>query len=145
MNKQVEFTVKVETLEPTEKKNVNYISRNGFRATIKGSCLSSPFQSCISFPRNGISTYQNSSAAISKSSIESVLDHIYHILEGQQKLSVEFNKKFNFVYTELNGKFEALNIHVKNLDIQIQQTIEVVKSQETNSNQNNIKILSETW
>ncbi|XP_024006440.1 uncharacterized protein LOC112082948 [Eutrema salsugineum] len=52
------------------------------------------------------------------------------ILEGQQKITVDFNGKIDALYLDLNGKFEALNTHVKKLDIQLAQTAEAVKRQE---------------
>lgn len=38
------------------------------------------------------------------------------ILEEQHKQAVEFNQKNRCYVTDLNWKFEALNIHVKKLD-----------------------------
>lgn len=35
------------------------------------------------------------------------------ILEGQQKMIVDFKKQLDYVYIELNGKFEALNTQAK--------------------------------
>ncbi|XP_024006541.1 uncharacterized protein LOC112083048 [Eutrema salsugineum] len=52
------------------------------------------------------------------------------ILKGQQKITVDFNGKIDALYLDLNGKFEALNTHVKKLDIQVAQTAEAVKRQE---------------
>lgn len=49
------------------------------------------------------------------------------ILEGQQNMVVDFKKKLDSVYIELNGKFEFLNTYGKELDIQVQQINEVVK------------------
>ncbi|KAF2579344.1 hypothetical protein F2Q68_00002199 [Brassica cretica] len=49
------------------------------------------------------------------------------ILEGQQNMVVDFKKKLDFVYIELNGKFEFLNTYGKELNIQVQQINEVVK------------------
>lgn len=40
------------------------------------------------------------------------------ILEGQQKVIVDFKKQLDSVYIELKDKFEALNSHVIELDIQ---------------------------
>ena len=52
------------------------------------------------------------------------------VLEGQQKLMVNFNGKIDGVYTELNSKFESLNNHVRKLETKIVQTGETVKRQE---------------
>ncbi|KFK22914.1 hypothetical protein AALP_AAs71106U000100 [Arabis alpina] len=40
------------------------------------------------------------------------------ILEGQQAQTVNFNGKIDSLYTDLNGKIEAINIHMKKLDTQ---------------------------
>lgn len=45
-------------------------------------------------------------------------------------MSEEFNKKLNSLDTELNGNFEALNTHVKKIDIQVQQIAETGKRHE---------------
>ncbi|XP_024011322.1 uncharacterized protein LOC112086585 [Eutrema salsugineum] len=52
------------------------------------------------------------------------------ILEGQQKLTVDFNGKMDALYLDLNAKIEALNTHVKQLDTQVAQTTGSVKRQE---------------
>ncbi|XP_024010435.1 uncharacterized protein LOC112085454 [Eutrema salsugineum] len=52
------------------------------------------------------------------------------ILEGQQKLTVDFNGKMDALYLDLNGKIKALNTHVKQLDTQVAQTARSVKRQE---------------
>ena len=44
------------------------------------------------------------------------------VLEGQQKLRVDFNGKINVVYTNLNTKFEPLSTHLKKLETQMVQT-----------------------
>lgn len=49
------------------------------------------------------------------------------VLEGQQKLRVDFNGKINVVYTNLNTKFEPLSTHLKKLETQMVQTGEAVK------------------
>ena len=49
------------------------------------------------------------------------------VLEGQQKLMVNFNGKIDAVYTELNSKFESLNNHVRKLEIHVVKTGETVK------------------
>ncbi|KAG7603809.1 hypothetical protein ISN45_At05g027770 [Arabidopsis thaliana x Arabidopsis arenosa] len=47
--------------------------------------------------------------------MESMLEQI---LESQTKLVVEFNGKFDAVYTDLNGKIDNLSSHLKKLDVQ---------------------------
>lgn len=44
-------------------------------------------------------------------------------------MSVEFNRKLYYVYTKMNGKFESLNTHVKNLDTQVAHIDETVRRQ----------------
>ena len=41
------------------------------------------------------------------------------ILESQTKLVVEFNGKFDAVYTDLKGKIDNLSSHLKKLDVQV--------------------------
>ena len=43
------------------------------------------------------------------------------IVESQTKLVVEFNSKFDDVYTDLNGKIDNLSSHLKKLDVQVAQ------------------------
>ena len=52
------------------------------------------------------------------------------VLETQQRMTVDFNGKIDFVYTNLNTKFETLSTHVKKLEMQVVQTGEAVKRQE---------------
>lgn len=52
----------------------------------------------------------NDAASTQESKLESVMEKI---LEGQQKMIVDFKKQFDYVYIELNGKFEALNTQAK--------------------------------
>ena len=61
----------------------------------------------------GNSSYQNVPPQTRESKIEAM---IYQVLEGQQKLMVNVNRKIDDVYTELNAKFETLNTHVKKLE-----------------------------
>jgi len=44
------------------------------------------------------------------------------ILEGQSKLVVDFNSKFDAIYTDLNGKIDNLSSYMKKLDVQVAQT-----------------------
>jgi len=43
---------------------------------------------------------------------------------------VEFNGKFDAVYTDLNGKIDNLSSHLKKLDVQVAQTAQPIKRQE---------------
>lgn len=52
------------------------------------------------------------------------------VLEGQQKMNVQFNKKLDFVYIEMNRKFKAQYSHLKKLDVKVTQTAKAVKRQE---------------
>lgn len=52
------------------------------------------------------------------------------ILASQLKLIVDFNRKLDVVYTNLNTKFETLSKHVKNLEMQVVPTGQAVKGQE---------------
>ena len=58
--------------------------------------------------------------------MESMLEQI---LESQTKLVVEFNGKFDGVYTNLNGKIDNLSSHLKKLDVQVAQTTQSIKRQ----------------
>ena len=44
-------------------------------------------------------------------------------------MTVDFNGKIDFVYTNLNTKFEIFSTHVKKLEMQVVQTGEAVKRQ----------------
>ena len=44
------------------------------------------------------------------------------VLEGQKNSTAEINTKVDNMYGELNGKFEALNTHLKVLEKQVAQT-----------------------
>ena len=59
--------------------------------------------------------------------IESMLEQI---LESQIKIVVEFNGKFDAVYTDLNGKIDNLSSHLKKLDVQVAQTAQSIQRQE---------------
>jgi len=62
-----------------------------------------------------------------ESKMESMLEKI---LEGQSKLVVEFNGKFDAIYTDLNGKIDNLSSHMKKLDVQVAQTAQSIKRQD---------------
>ncbi|KAF2532725.1 hypothetical protein F2Q70_00030817 [Brassica cretica] len=59
---------------------------------------------------------QNQPQQTRESKLESMIDQV---LEGQQKLMVNFNGKINAIYLELNSKFESLNTHVRKLETQV--------------------------
>ncbi|WZZ41068.1 hypothetical protein YC2023_037327 [Brassica napus] len=90
-------------------------------------------------------------SSIYKIKVESMMRKI---LESQQNMVVDFKKKLDSVYIELNGKFEFLNTYGKELNIQVQQINEVVKRLEKTPRQffniywvrmnNNMKIRVET-
>ena len=75
----------------------------------------------------GNSYYQKPPPPTHENKIEEMLDRV---LEGQQRMTVDFNGKIDSVYTNLNTKFETLSTHMKKLEIQVVQTGEVVKRQE---------------
>ncbi|XP_009123708.1 uncharacterized protein LOC103848580 [Brassica rapa] len=155
LKKQVSFSEDMEGVEINGdgdlEENVNFISctgfpnqkpwnqkhgnQNGYR-NCYGNIQRSNFNHNSQFekPYNnnnrsyGNSSYQNVSLQTRESKIEAMIDQV---LEGQQKLMVNFNGKIDVVYTELNAKFETLNTHVKKLETQVVQTREAVKKQET--------------
>ncbi|KAG7635984.1 Retrotransposon gag domain [Arabidopsis thaliana x Arabidopsis arenosa] len=75
----------------------------------------------------GNSAYQAPLPPSSESIMQSMLEKI---LESQTKLVVEFNGKFDAVYTDLNGKIDNLSSHLKKLDVQVAQTTQSIKRQE---------------
>ncbi|KFK23830.1 hypothetical protein AALP_AAs44826U000100 [Arabis alpina] len=75
----------------------------------------------------GSSSYQPVPAKSSESDTKAMLDQI---LEGQQKMTVNFDGKMDILYTNLNGKNEAMNIRMKKPDTQVAQTAENVRRQE---------------
>ena len=64
----------------------------------------------------GKSSYQNPPPQTQESKIKAMLDQV---LEGQQKLTVDFNGKIDSVNNNLNTKFETLNTHVKKLEMKV--------------------------
>ncbi|KAL0734099.1 hypothetical protein Bca4012_010309 [Brassica carinata] len=65
------------------------------------------------------SFYQNPPPSTQESKIEAMLDSV---LEGQQRLTVDFNGKIDAAYNSLNVKFDTLSTHVKKLETQVIQT-----------------------
>ena len=70
--------------------------------------------------------YQKPPPPTQESKIEEMLDRV---LEGQQRMTMDFNGKIDSVYTNLNTKFETLRTHVKKLDMQVVQAGEAIKRQ----------------
>ncbi|MBW1279404.1 hypothetical protein, partial [Escherichia coli] len=48
-------------------------------------------------------------------------------MANQQKCATEINTKVDAMYSDLNGRLEAVCNHVKKLDIQVAQTADAVK------------------
>ncbi|KAL1218024.1 hypothetical protein V5N11_012223 [Cardamine amara subsp. amara] len=103
-----------------EVEEVNYIGGAGFQ--------SQRFQYQQNNNRNFTNNYQPIPPKSPENKMESMLEQL---LEGQQKITVDFNGKIDALYTDLNGKIEQLNVHVKKLDTQVAQTAEAVKRQDS--------------
>ncbi|XP_024014462.1 uncharacterized protein LOC112088416 [Eutrema salsugineum] len=158
--KSVRFAQEVESFEPedeAEEEDVNFVSGSGFQGqrfgnqqgnisysgNYSGNNQRSTFNSNQNFsgytpksqyqkPFSNNSFSRNYSTPSSQpqnpdNEMKSMLEQI---LEGQQKLTVDFNGKMDALYLDLNGKIEALNTHVKQLDTQVAQTAGSVKRQE---------------
>ena len=65
------------------------------------------------------SSYQKPPPPTQDRKIEAMLDKV---LEGQQSMTVDFNGKIDYVYNNLNTKFETLSTHVKKLEMQVVPT-----------------------
>ncbi|KAL1203419.1 hypothetical protein V5N11_014345 [Cardamine amara subsp. amara] len=50
-------------------------------------------------------------------------DMLERILEEQQKMTIDFNGKIDALYTDLHGKCDSLNNHIKRLDSQFVQSV----------------------
>ncbi|XP_024016195.1 uncharacterized protein LOC112089678 [Eutrema salsugineum] len=115
----------------TQQGNTNY-SGNNQRSTFTGNQNSSGYNSKpqyhTSYSNNSFSrNYGSPPTQTPDNEVKSMLEQI---LEGQQKMTVDFNGKIDALYLDLNGKIEVLNTHVKKLDTQVAQTAEFVKRQE---------------
>ncbi|XP_024004828.1 uncharacterized protein LOC112081984 [Eutrema salsugineum] len=111
--------------------NTNY-NGNNQRSTFTGNQNSSGYSSKpqyqTSYSNNRFSrNYGSLPTQTPDNEVKSMLEQI---LEGQQKMTVDFNGKIDALYLDLNGKIEVLNTHVKKLDTQVAQTAEYVKRQE---------------
>src|SRR5690606_39768801 len=71
----------------------------------------------------GNSHYQNPPQQTQENKIEAML---YQVLEGQQKLTVDFNGKFDSIYKDLDTKMETLGTQVRKLETQVVQNEEAI-------------------
>ena len=153
LKKQVSFPEDVEAVDVDsdmdEEEDVNFINGSGFHNQRSGnqsgyrnsynnsqksaynqnSQYQKPFSSNYNSSNKayGSSFYQNPPPQTRESKIASMLNQV---LEGQQKLMVNFNGKIDDIYTELNSKFESLNTHVRKLETQVVQTGDTIKRYE---------------
>ncbi|CAE6126025.1 unnamed protein product [Arabidopsis arenosa] len=149
--KVVHFAAEVENIETEEEseEGVFYIDGQGYRKfgppqgnfsvqRFTGNQNNSGFNNRSAFQKTypqtssfqrtyGNTTYQNPPAPTPENKMETMLEQI---LEGQTKLTVEFNGKFDAIYSDLNGKIDTLNTHMKKLDVQVAQTVAAVKRQD---------------
>ncbi|XP_024009805.1 uncharacterized protein LOC112085103 [Eutrema salsugineum] len=102
--------------EALEEEVVNFIHGAGFQGQRFGT-------------QQGKTNYSgnNQRSTFTDNEVKSMLEQI---LEGQQKMTVDFNGKIDALYLDLNGKIEVLNTYVKKLDTQVAQTAESLKRQE---------------
>ena len=154
LKKQVSFAEDVDAVDVNsdmeEEEDVNFVSGSGFQnqrfgnqsgyrnfygnGQKSGYNQSSQYQKPYNnnYKRNnkpyGNSYYQNQPHQTKESKTKSMLDQV---LEGQQKLMVNFDGKIDVVYSELNSKFESLNTHVRKLETQVVKTAHTIKRQET--------------
>ena len=115
-----------------EEKIVNYIKVTRYQEQRYGYTPRLEYQELYpinSFTKNyESSSRQTPSPNTKESEIKSMLEQI---LEGQQDIAIDFNGKIDVLYTDLNGKFEALDSHVKKLDIQISQSASSSRGSDT--------------
>ncbi|XP_024011290.1 uncharacterized protein LOC112086553 [Eutrema salsugineum] len=154
--KSVRFAQEVESFEPedeAEEEDVNFVNGSGFQEqrfgnqqgnrSFSGNNQRSTFNSNQNFsgytPKpqyqkpystNSFSKNYSTPSAQPQTPDNEMKSMLEQILEGQQKLTVDFNGKMDAFYLDLNGKIEALNTHVKQLDMQVAQTAGSVKQQE---------------
>ncbi|XP_024013122.1 uncharacterized protein LOC112087445 [Eutrema salsugineum] len=117
--KSVRYPAEVQNFGPDEafeEEDVNFINGAGFQG-----------QRFDSGQGNTNYNGNNQRSTFTDNEVKSMLEQI---LEGQQKMTVDFNGKIDALYLDLNGKIEVLNTHVKKLDTQVAQTAESVKRQE---------------
>ncbi|XP_024013657.1 uncharacterized protein LOC112087847 [Eutrema salsugineum] len=154
--KSVRFAQEVESFEPedeAEEEDVNFVNGSGFQGqrfgnqqgnrSYSGNNQRSTFNSNQNFSgytpmpqyqkpysNNSFSRNYSTPSAQPQTPDNEVKSMLEQILEGQQKLTVDFNGKIDALYLDLNGKIEALNTHMKQLDTQVAQTAGSVKRQE---------------
>ncbi|XP_024011299.1 uncharacterized protein LOC112086560 [Eutrema salsugineum] len=158
--KSVRFAQEVESFEPedeVEVKDVNFVSGSWFQGqrfgnqqgnrnysgNYSGNNQRSTFNSNQNFSgytpkpqyqkpysNNSFSRNYSTPSTQPQTPDNEMKSMLGQILEGQQKLTVDFNEKMDAFYLDLNGKIEALNNHVKQLDTQVAQTAGFVKRQE---------------
>ena len=122
----IEDAEAIDTEGRAEEAYVNFISGTGFQGSgnqggnrnsygNKGNFNQSskhqkPYSSNYSNNRGyGNSYYQKPPPPTQESKIEEMLDRV---LQGQQRMTVDFNGKIDSVYTNLNTRFETLSTHV---------------------------------
>ncbi|XP_024016182.1 uncharacterized protein LOC112089667 [Eutrema salsugineum] len=154
--KSVRFAQEVESFEPedeAEEEDINFVCGSGFQGqrfgnqqgnrSYSGNNQRSTFNSSQNlsgytpkpqyqkpYSNNSFSRNYSTSSAQPQTPDNEMKSILEQILEGQQKLTVDFNEKMNALYLDLNGKIEALNTHIKQLDTQVAQTAGSVKRQE---------------
>ncbi|XP_018487793.1 uncharacterized protein LOC108858346 [Raphanus sativus] len=134
----VSFAEDVEAVETDEERyveeDVNYISGTGFQRSgnqsgnmnLYGNSQRSNYRQNSQYqkPYNNNNKslnnyfYQNPAPPTQERKIEAMLDQV---LEGQQRLTVKFNEKINYAYTNLNAKFNTFSAHVRKLETQVIQ------------------------
>ncbi|XP_024014243.1 uncharacterized protein LOC112088189 [Eutrema salsugineum] len=132
--KSVRFSQEVESFEPedeAEVEDVNFVSESGFQGqSLSNQNLSGYTPKPQPFSNNSFSRNYSTPSSQPQNPDNEMKSMLEQILEGQQKLIVDFNGKMDALYLDLNGKIEALNTHVKQLDTQVAQTAGSVKRQE---------------
>ncbi|XP_024014245.1 uncharacterized protein LOC112088190 [Eutrema salsugineum] len=143
--KSVRFAQEVESFEPEDEakeEDVNFVNGSGFQdqrfgnqqgnSRYSGNNQRNTFSSNQNFSgytpkpqyqkpysNNSFSRNYITPSAQPQTSDNEMKSMLEQILEGQQKLTVDFNGKMDALYLDLNGKIEALNTHVKQLDTQV--------------------------
>ena len=140
----VEDAEAVEIEGREEEADVNFISGTGFQGSgnqggnrnsygnksnfNQNSQYQKPYNNYNNNMNYGSFYYQKPPPPNQESKIKEMFDRV---LEGQQRMTVDFNGKIDSFYTNLNTKFETLSTHVKKLEMQVVQTGEAVNRQET--------------
>ncbi|KAL0729924.1 hypothetical protein Bca4012_026017 [Brassica carinata] len=148
LRKQVSFAEDVEAIETDEERyeervscvggfqrlgnqngNMNFYGNSQRSNYNQNSQFQKPFSNSNYSKNKNLnnSFYQNSPPPTQESKIEAMLDSV---LEGQQRLTVDFNGKIDAAYNSLNVKFDTLSTHVKKLETQVIHTAEAIQRQE---------------